>query len=402
MNGVKYIKEKGIKHTIQIVYQYKMDIVIQKIMGIFLKNKQLKDIIMIESHNDFDCNGGAFYNYLIKNGYNKKYKIIWLIKHKESLSQQLPENVDYVMQYRPSLKKNYFKWVAKWFTADNDCSKKLRDDQISIYFGHGGFGLKNCKGYMGLPDNVDYVAMPSHFLKKLFSDQFDLTEEDSRLCFIGFPYVDNFYSKESGDLKKITSKEYKKVILWMPTFRKGGGFGRQDSVQIGSLGIPLIENIDEYHNLNEYLKGLNILLILKLHPKQDLSDLRIKELSNIKILTGQTVKMLGVDNYRLMKDCDALISDYSSAAYDFLQCNKPIAYDFSDVKDYKLGLIVDNPEAYMAGHYIKEIKDLFDFIDEVDQDSDPCYNERQILRKKIFDFYDGDNCKRAVELLKIR
>ena len=102
-----------------------------------------------------------------------------------------------------------------------------------------------------------------------------------------------------------------------------------------------------------------------------------------------------------MKDCDALISDYSSAAYDFLQCNKPIAYDFSDVEDYKLGLVVEDPKDYLAGHFIKELKDLFVFIDDISIESDPYYNERQILRKKIFDFYDGDNCKRAVELLHI-
>ena len=187
----------------------------------------------------------------------------------------------------------------------------------------------------------------------------------------------------------------------MPTFRKGGGYGRQDSTQIGDLGIPLIKNKIEYQELNDYLKKLNILLILKLHPKQDLSDLEVEEMTNIRILTGTTVKELGVDNYRLMKDCDALISDYSSAAYDFLQCNKPIAYDFSDVEDYKLGLVVEDPKDYLAGHFIKELKDLFVFIDDISIESDPYYNERQILRKKIFDFYDGDNCKRAIELLHI-
>ena len=91
MNVAKYIQEKGVKHAIQVIYQYKIDIVLQKILGVFLRSKPLKDIIMIESHNDFDSNGGAFYNYLIQNEYNKKYKIVWLIKHKESLNVQLPQ-----------------------------------------------------------------------------------------------------------------------------------------------------------------------------------------------------------------------------------------------------------------------------------------------------------------------
>ena len=113
MNAIKYIQEKGIKQTFHVIYQYKLDIVIQKVLGVFLKNKPLKDIIVIESHNDFDSNGGAFYEYLINHHYNDTYKIVWLIKHKESLEKTLPKNVDYVMQYVPSFKKNYYKWVAK-------------------------------------------------------------------------------------------------------------------------------------------------------------------------------------------------------------------------------------------------------------------------------------------------
>lgn len=36
---------------------------------------------------------------------------------------------------------------------------------------------------------------------------------------------------------------------------------------------------------------------------------------NISNLTGDTVKQLDIDNYRLLKDADALISDYSSIVY---------------------------------------------------------------------------------------
>ena len=102
-----------------------------------------------------------------------------------------------------------------------------------------------------------------------------------------------------------------------------------------------------------------------------------------------------------MKDCDALISDYSSAAYDFLHCNKPIAYDFSDVKNYKLGLVVSDPKELMAGNYISSFDDLIDFIEDIINNKDEYYEKRQDLRRKIFDYYDGNNCKRALDLLKI-
>lgn len=401
MNIISYIKKNGIGHTFKIIYIYKLDIVIKKILGLFLKKRPVKDIIVIESHNDFDSNGGAFYDYLIKNEYNKKYKIVWVIKHPEMVPEKMPENVDWYAEYRPGIKKNYYKWIARYFTSDNDCSEKLRDEQTVIYFGHGGFGLKNCKGYIKLPEKIDYIAMPSKFLTNVFAEQLMLSSNDPRLCYIGFPYIDNFYDNKLGDLHKIITKKYNKVILWMPTFRKGGGYNRQDCRKIGDLGIPLVGNMDDYCVMNEFLNKNNAFMILKIHPKQDLSDLKIRSMSNISVLTGMEVKKLEVDNYRLMRECDALISDYSSAAYDFLQCNKPIAYDFSDVQDYQLGLSVENVEDYMAGHYIESFDDLLSFFDDVLNNKDPYFKERQILRKKIFDYYDGNNSQRAVELLGI-
>ena len=53
----------------------------------------------------------------------------------------------------------------------------------------------------------------------------------------------------------------KKIFLWMPTFRKGTSYKRQDSRTIGALGIPLIYNMDDYYKLNGFLKENNALLI---------------------------------------------------------------------------------------------------------------------------------------------
>ena len=132
MNPIKYLKKNGIKHTIKVIYAYKIDIIIREILGVILRNRPLQDIIVIESHNDFDSNGGAFYNYLIKNKYNKNYKIVWAIKHPEAVPQRLPENVDWYAIYKPGIKKNYYMWIAKYFTFDNDCLAKLRDNQKAI------------------------------------------------------------------------------------------------------------------------------------------------------------------------------------------------------------------------------------------------------------------------------
>lgn len=381
MRIINYIKKNGLRHTFEVIYRYKIDIIFSKILKPFFKNKPLQDIIVIESHNDFDSNGGAFYDYLIENGYNQKYKIVWLLKHE--VPEKLPLNVESVPLYKPSIKKNIYKWTARWFTSDNDCGKKLRPDQISIYFGHGGFGLKNWRGLVNIPDSIDYILAPSHYLSAIYANQMMLEETDPRLQYIGLPYVDAFYSKKEGDLKKIVKQPYKKTILWMPTFRKGGGYKREDSVAIGKLGIPLIQDVDVYKQLNSILMSFDILMIIKIHPMQDFSNLGIFDMSNIKVLTGVTVKSLGIDNYRLMKDCDAMISDYSSVSYDFLHRNKPIAFDFSDLNSYKLGLNVENPKEFIAGDIIENVRDLFTFIEDVAENRDSYYERRQLLRKKF-------------------
>ncbi|MBZ4251954.1 teichoic acid biosynthesis protein, partial [Streptococcus pneumoniae] len=58
------------------------------LVSIFTKQKELRNSIVIECHTDFENNGGAFYDYLINNEYNKKYKIVLLLKDK--LVKELP------------------------------------------------------------------------------------------------------------------------------------------------------------------------------------------------------------------------------------------------------------------------------------------------------------------------
>lgn len=35
MKPIKYLKDKGIKHSLKVLYQYKIDLIIQRVMGVF-------------------------------------------------------------------------------------------------------------------------------------------------------------------------------------------------------------------------------------------------------------------------------------------------------------------------------------------------------------------------------
>lgn len=400
LNPIAYLKRHGFRHAIETIYSWKIDKIIQRILLPFFNNKPLQDIIVIESHNDFDCNGGAFFDYIIRNDYNKKYKIIWLLKHPENKPDLLPENVCCVPQYKPSIKKNYYLCISKYFTSDHNCSKKLRKDQISIFFTHGAMGLKDCSGLFNLPDDLNYCLTASEWWKPFDAKKYGWELNDKRFVICGFPVHDILYSNGNGDLFKVSEMKFSKSILWMPTFYKSIG-GRVDNTQQFNLGIPIINSIEDFKFIDHYLRENNMLLIIKIHPKQSLDSLCIKETNNIKILTWKTVKERSIDNYRLMKDVDALISDYSSAAYDFLHLNRPIGYDFSSIDTYERGLIIDNPKEMIAGQEIKNLKDFLLFIENVKNGNDLYQNEREKLLNKCYKYQDGNSCKRIVDLLSL-
>lgn len=398
MNPIKYLQENGVERAIKVFYDYKLELLLEKIMFVFTKHKKLNDVIMIESHNDFDCNGGAFYNYLIKNGYNKKYKIVWLVRKKSGV--KLPENVETVPLYGPCLRKAYYVCTAKYFTYDCENVRKMRRDQIMVYCGHGAGGLKSVKGKVKIPNYVDYILALSKAYEPIQENQWSIKDSDRRVVTIGYPAQDVFFDgSKSDEVQKITAQKYKKVILWMPTFRKGGGYRRNDSRKEQKLGIPLIETQEQYLRLNEYLAENDVFLIVKIHPKQDLENLKIEDKSNIKVVTGETVKELKIDNYALMKCADALISDYSGAAYDYLQLNRPMGYVLDDMNDYIAGFVVEDIHTLIAGAEIYNFEQLESFIVDVITEEDPYKEKREKIRDYIHEYHDANSSKRLVELL---
>lgn len=376
-----------------------MDILYQKIALALSKRKPLKNTIIIEGHNDFDSNGGALYDYLIKNGYNKKYKIIWLLKHEKPSGMKLPENVETYYLKKPSYKKDKALVTAKYIFTCNNAIGSFREDQVSMYMTHGAVALKIVIGLMDIPQNVTYVLAPSKFWEPIIDKVYNLSSNTKKVI-LGYPIHDTLYTQSNNELKKVTKKKYKKVILWMPTFRKGGGESRNDSSVDLPLGIPLFKDFSSLNEMNELLSKNNSLLIIKLHPMLDMSSVEYHDLSNIIFLDGETTRKIGIDNYRLMKDTDALISDYSSAAYDYLHLNKPIAFVLDDLKYYKIPIFEDY-KSLIAGESIYTQDELINFVQEVIEGKDTTAQKRNQVFEKVFKYHDGNSCKRIVDFLKL-
>lgn len=397
----KKIKQNGLFLTVLNSVNSRIDRFICKPIAKKLwGSSPLQDAILLESHNDFDSNGGAFYDYLIENGYNKNNKIIWMLVNK--VPNNLPENV-YAFRFQDaSIRKWKYLYTSKWMVWGHWNLSPMRQGQISVYAGHGSFIMKRVKGIINIPDDVDYVLCPSNWFKEIYADQLSIHNPENRLKIIGFPVFYSLFNNNEGDLHKLTTLFYKKTILWTPTFRQVKSGDRHDSQTEFPLGIPVVQNYESYVLLNESLRNDDILLVIKIHPMQDMSKIHITDMSNIRVLDAASVKRYGIDNYRLMKEMDAMIGDYSSITAEFMTLDRPIAYCLDDYNHYNLGFVVDNAKDLMPGSYIYCFEDLLDFIEDVSNGVDRYKTKRKGLCDVAFEKCDVNSCQRLCDLLGMK
>ena len=169
-------------------------------------------------------------------------------------------------------------------------------------------------------------------------------------------------------------------------------------------GIPLINTEKDFCEINDILKKNNTLLIIKIHPKQDIDTIKkLKTIcfENVFIVDNDVVKEKNIDVFKLLKNTDALISDYSSITYSYILLDKPIAHVFSDVNEFKLGFAMENYEDYVVGEKLYSIEDMKRFINEIYDGKDLYKEKRRKLTNYLYLYQDGKSCERIVEFMNL-
>ena len=285
-------------------------------------------------------------------------------------------------------------------------TKKL----ISVNYWHGT-PLKKINGMLDKLGNYrydffTYITAAAPMFQPVFVQAFGCRQDQVLLC--GHPRNDYLFQTEEG-LKQlgIDSAEYEKIFLWMPTYRKSRDGYIQDTEEsceeIG--GLPLFADVEELGELNRFLERQNCLLILKMHPAQDLSRLnpKIRQYRRICFLTNEDMRRRQVPLYSLVKEADALITDYSSVYFDYLLLDRPIGFVLEDLESYEghRGFVVPNPLDYMPGEKIYCKEELLDFFRKVVNEEDNFKEERKKICDQVNYYQDGNNCARLLELIHL-
>lgn len=358
----------------------------------------VEDIIMMESTNDFDGNAGALYEYLKESG--SKHRFVWVVKEEES-KKLLVDKKDLALCPRSNIEDLkqyiYYRAVSRWQIWDNHPIRKVRKEQTNVFLQHFGMGYKQIANIFNSPEYVDYALNTNKNVYE-YEKKSLLYASGTKMIFSELPRNDVLFSKEWKELEKITTHVYDKVIMWAPTLRDSKLYNRVDSDIEYPFGISVIYRENEMERLNDFLQKKNMMLLIKIHPRQKCNYTDGKY-SNILYLNGETVKKIHA--YKLLTQMDAMISDYSSIVFDYMLLDRPIAWALEDIEHYQVKFLMDNPLDFMPGEKIYCFDDLLVFLDHVRNDEDIFKAERNILSDKYNAPMEGKGCENIVKMLGI-
>ncbi len=167
----------------------------------------------------------------------------------------------------------------------------------------------------------------------------------------------------------------KKIFFYMPTFRK-------------SKECPIRSGVLDFHLLDRHLKEMDAIVVIKVHPYLA-NVFRPDAYENILCYKPTC------DIYPALSLADCLITDYSSIYFDFLLLDRPIiffTYDFESYVGTDRALLFDFNE-FAPGSVCTNQSQLE--YEMRHYNNDAYKTKRAQVRKKIFDYTDGDSSKRV-------
>jgi len=272
------------------------------------------------------------------------------------------------------------------------------DKQVRVFIEHGSYGIKTGAGHgkHGKVHQFDYSTYKIRTRGK----------EAGKIRICGLPRNDRLFDDMAIARSKLGIESYSKVIIWMPTFKhyqnKGLFHIKRNDYQVEKAAdITLQEDSTFYEEVEKTLSATNTLMIIKYHPRQDMKYVISKDTPNIKIISDKELLDAGIPLYTLVGATDALITDFSSVAYDYLLINRPIGFDVTDLELYIQGgtVAVDNPLDHMPGEKINDVQSFCGFITKVANNEDHYEADRKIWLDKVHVHQDNLSAKRVVDLL---
>ena len=317
----------------------------------------------------------------------KDIKIVWLTNQTDgmpSVIKVIPNNTIKALFYLST--------ASVWI---DNCRKSVymhkRPGQYYIQTWHGPISFKYCEKDAESNLSAEYVNNCKHD-----SELIDVFLSGSRwntdwirsafwytgtIIESGIPRNDLFFKdneKRIAKLKTDFSCANKKIVLYAPTFR--------DSKDISVYNLDFSSIKSSF----ESFYGKEVVIWLRLHP--NVSDVKIKD---SKYVTNVTFYPDMVD---LLLCSDALLTDFSSSAFDAMILNKPcflIAKDYDTYVNNERGMYFLKDELPFTFSYNEN--ELNDVISNFDQSA---YQERiDEFKKRLGVIENGTASSKVADII---
>lgn len=368
---------------------------------------------------DFSDNARALFEYMLANKFNETYEFVWLVKNPTEFSQKYSQysNVHFVA-YDWSISEKieerdvYYKVLCLskylFFTDAYGFARNCRKDQIRIQLWHG-CGYKTRVNFVPCEKRYEYMTVISDMYANVYHKAFGLRE--NQMLVTGYAKQDWLFSPLIDVQRELELPNADKYIFWLPTFRmaKQGLENLNQYIFDTQTGLPIVDSFEKCKILNEILTENNTILVVKLHPFQDKSkivnaeNVSMSAMKNIVFLDNDFLYEKDIQTNQILGCADALISDYSSAAVDYMLLDRPIAFTLDDVEAYKesRGFFFENIEDWLPGKKLYTFDDFYYFIKEVCKGTDSTRTVRKGLMETMHKYHDNRNCERITAALGI-
>lgn len=416
-------KIENINDNMEVIYYFaNQETEYEEVYRERYKNSLLENIIVFRSGPhassyvkgmDFSDNARALFEYMLEIHYNEKYELVWLVKSPKEFERYSGyKNVtflcwDWSLSEREEERAEYYRvlCLAKYFffTDAYGFARNCREDQVRVQLWHG-CGFKTRVNFVRCEKRYEYTTVISDLYAKIHADIYGLRED--QVLVTGYAKQDwLFHPIEKERLVKLGIQEAEKYIFWLPTFRTTEKKLKElNEYELDSdTGLPIVNDTEKLKELNELLKKNRIVLLIKLHPFQNRASVKCEAYSNIVLLENEQLVEQDIMINQLLGWADALVSDYSSAAVDYMLLDRPIAFTLDDVEEYASGrgFVFENIKEWLPGKEVFGFKDYKEFIEEIAAGVDLTQEKRRYLIGQMHKYCDAQSCRRIIsEVIK--
>jgi CDP-glycerol glycerophosphotransferase (TagB/SpsB family) len=327
-------------------------------------------VLIFCSYPSFTDNAFALYKYIVSNNFYQDHILVWIVYKRKDLQNQsflydlnnnnnnhtlvLPKNSLTAVIY-------YLKARLVFYTHGLYPNLIISRSNTVINLWHG-MPLKRIALMDHKKDffsNCQLVIATSSLFKEIMAKSFGLDKKNVLL--VGQPRNDLLFERTNFfEESNINKSNYKKIGIWLPTFRAStyGDVRIDGSYNNNKISIF---KFDELYEFDDFLQFNNVLLLIKLHPMDMLQNYEFPSFKNVIIIKQNNFNF---QLYPLIGTTDFLLTDYSSVWVDYDILEKPIGFIIDDIEEYKAsrGFTIDNLENELPGKIIHNLTELNEFI----------------------------------------